>query len=421
MQTPSEAGNCGSIDVQESGVDVVNPATILNFTGAGVTVTNAGNGEATITIAGGGGGPSVDVENQGAPIANNPHTTLNFVGAGVVAADAGGGVATVTIAGGGGSAAVIFDGGGADENLRSTRATEQSPIDNTKSGIVNLASATGTFRVSVGATGTVSTISGGDDNDATGDYSTVIGGQANQATDLCSIVGGQDCISSARCSVALGEAVQATAEGAFAVGGGAIASGSGSFAQGSGTAAGQGSVCLSDALLATGTDSMATGLGGQALRDTQKTHAAGSFNASNADDAQTSLLVLRGQTPGAAPGESIELAYGLNDTTVLSLEDDKCYTFDVSVIVGGVVSAAEVSRSFKLSFNARRIAGASTITAQTATETFGDASTASWTFIASIGAAPDRIVLTFTTGATTSLAFCVAKVSFTETGMIVLP
>src|SRR5271163_1404919 len=152
MNTSGNPGDCGSVDVQEAGTDVVNPASTLNFTGAGVTVTNEGNGVAEIAIpGGGGGGPSVDVENQGAPIANNPHTTLNFTGAGVTAADGGGGVATITIPGGGGSAAVIFDGGVPDENLRSTRATTQSAIDNTQQGIVNLSSQTGDFNP--GATG----------------------------------------------------------------------------------------------------------------------------------------------------------------------------------------------------------------------------------------------------------------------------
>ena len=41
---------------QESGVTVEATTTIMNFTGAGVAVTNGGSGEAVVTIAGGGGG-----------------------------------------------------------------------------------------------------------------------------------------------------------------------------------------------------------------------------------------------------------------------------------------------------------------------------------------------------------------------------
>lgn len=56
MNTPSTAGECGGssgIDVQENNVDVVNPATILDFTGTGVSVTDGGGGKAIINIPGG--------------------------------------------------------------------------------------------------------------------------------------------------------------------------------------------------------------------------------------------------------------------------------------------------------------------------------------------------------------------------------
>jgi len=47
-----------------------------------------------------GSNPSVNVENQGAVIGGNPHGTLNFTGDGVTASDAGGGVAAISIPGG---------------------------------------------------------------------------------------------------------------------------------------------------------------------------------------------------------------------------------------------------------------------------------------------------------------------------------
>lgn len=58
MRTPATIADCGSggggggsIDVQQDGVDVVNPATTLNFTGD-VVVTDAGGGVADIAIGG---------------------------------------------------------------------------------------------------------------------------------------------------------------------------------------------------------------------------------------------------------------------------------------------------------------------------------------------------------------------------------
>lgn len=83
--------------------------------------------------------------------------------------------------------AVIFDGG-TPENARTDRTTDQSPIDNTKDGIVNLGSdSSGT---AFGATGNYSTIGGGDRNNATADYSTVAGGFTNTASNPYATVSG---------------------------------------------------------------------------------------------------------------------------------------------------------------------------------------------------------------------------------------
>lgn len=99
-QISEGGGGGGSISVSDEGVPVVDPATNVNFEGAGVVVTDGGGGSATVTISGGGSG--VDVEDEGTPVLT-PATTLDFVGAGVVVTDGGGGTATVTIAGGGSS------------------------------------------------------------------------------------------------------------------------------------------------------------------------------------------------------------------------------------------------------------------------------------------------------------------------------
>lgn len=49
-------GGGGAIDVEDSGTPVVTGASAINFTGAGVTVTDAGDGVAEVDIPGGGGG-----------------------------------------------------------------------------------------------------------------------------------------------------------------------------------------------------------------------------------------------------------------------------------------------------------------------------------------------------------------------------
>ena len=46
----STGGGAGGVDVEDDGADIVSGATTLNFTGGGVTVTDAGSNEATINI-----------------------------------------------------------------------------------------------------------------------------------------------------------------------------------------------------------------------------------------------------------------------------------------------------------------------------------------------------------------------------------
>lgn len=52
------AGGGGSLDVQEEGVSVLSPVTVLNFTGAGVTASSGGGSTAIINVPGGGSGLS---------------------------------------------------------------------------------------------------------------------------------------------------------------------------------------------------------------------------------------------------------------------------------------------------------------------------------------------------------------------------
>lgn len=53
--TINSSGGGGSLAVEDDGSEILASASRLNFTGAGVTVTDAGSGEATINIPGGGG------------------------------------------------------------------------------------------------------------------------------------------------------------------------------------------------------------------------------------------------------------------------------------------------------------------------------------------------------------------------------
>lgn len=73
--------------------------------------------------------------------------------------------------------AVVFDGGNTSKNIRSDRVDTQSPIDNTKNGIVDLGS--DTVGTSTGVASNYSAILGGDQNNVTADFSLITGGLQN--------------------------------------------------------------------------------------------------------------------------------------------------------------------------------------------------------------------------------------------------
>jgi hypothetical protein len=122
-----------------------------------------------------------------------------------------------------GGGAVIFDGGVPDENARTARLTTQSPIDNTRLGIVNLSSRSA--GVSVGVTASYGTCSGGDRNAVTALNGTCIGGILNVVSGIGSIAGGDSCVASGDHSVALGFSSESRAFDSVAIGHGAIARG----------------------------------------------------------------------------------------------------------------------------------------------------------------------------------------------------
>lgn len=125
--------------------------------------------------------------------------------------------------------AVVFDGYVSRVNLRSNRA-QQSPILNTKTGIVNFG--TDTSGLTLGATNDYSIILGGNRNLSSGIHSIVIGGFANNSSDGYSlVVGGNANVSSAVNSTVI-NGVTNTASGAGStVGNGTSNTASGSNSQ----------------------------------------------------------------------------------------------------------------------------------------------------------------------------------------------
>lgn len=164
--------------------------------------------------------------------------------------------------GGGSGGAVVFDDSVADTNanIRSDRAANQSPIDNTKTGVTNFGSNT---VATVGATANYATIGGGDRNVASGDNSTVPGGWRNTASGPNSLAAGSFSTASGDSAIALGSS-EATQDYATALGNGCEAFGVASFAAGDGsTASGDSSVAIGTAT-ASGAWGVAIGQGASA-------------------------------------------------------------------------------------------------------------------------------------------------------------
>lgn len=76
----SGGGGSSGVDVQDEGTPILTPAATLNFTGAGVTVTDAGGGVAEVNIPGGGGGGSGPWEIISTVTISSAVNAINFVG-----------------------------------------------------------------------------------------------------------------------------------------------------------------------------------------------------------------------------------------------------------------------------------------------------------------------------------------------------
>jgi hypothetical protein len=250
-------------------------------------------------------------------------------------------------------------------------------------------------------------------NDSTGDFSFTAGNGCTAQGDYSQAMG-SGCFADGFYSHAQGASTQTTDDFAHAQNFNTVA-GFGGHAEGDSCST-TGDFAHAEGRLSVGTGnrSHAQGIQAVALRESQDAVAGGAFAV--AGDAQTSMLVLRGTTPGLAPGESVELLFGAAFDQQLVLENGKSYDFRVRASVGGVQGGpVRRSRSIEISFNVRRDAGLSVITAIGPGSAYGDASTATWILTPTIGVAPDRVVLTFATGAGVASACKVsARVEFTE-------
>ena len=285
----------------------------------------------------------------------------------------------------------------------------------------NGSSASGDQSVAIGNHATASgaqSVAIGDGPTSAGSNSVAIGdGSSTTAVATDAVAMGNGSIARGPSCVAMGDGCAAgtdgTTFGAVAIGEGAEADATGGCALNEGFATGQYALATNNAR-ADGKFSSAAGDHSVAIREAQSAHASGRFAVDG--DAQSSFLEMRGSTPGAAPAETVELMFGDAADQTLQLEDNKAYTIIVDAVVSGETEVGLRMQSFVQRYAVRRVAGVSTIAGVGSNDQFGDsdATSTQWTLTASIGAAPDRFVLTVATGATTAAVRGVAKVKLVE-------
>lgn len=341
------------------------------------------------------------------------------------------------------SDAVIFDGG-TPENVRSDRGFGQSPIDASRNGIVNFGSQTTPFFPPKGATNHYSTICGGLDNNAFGIYSCIGGGLENVASGtgafatgqfsnafadqtLCfgfggtaggslSLCGGFTSTSAGVASVAVGNVCSSAGNYSASLGTNTAANGVGSVAVGELTAAnGNHAFCSGMQNTANGIYSSGAGRGSVTRMAGQHAIAAGFFL--DFADAQSTVCVQRGETPGVGAGETASLGGGDVATQRFLTEDTilgNGYTLRVFVTAAGYIAGVPVSRTLIRTFLLRTIApGVNTLVDSSALESYGDVAAASWALTGSFTAL-NEFTLVFDTGITTANCRVCARIESVE-------
>lgn len=273
------------------------------------------------------------------------------------------------------------------------------------------------------ASGDGSTVIGGSTSSAVGQYSAVIGAEASSADGYASaIIGGEGNTISGGVAEAnaicggVGNSVDNSIGGAV-VGGASCAvsaSYSGAFCARTTTVSGASAVALGginltvsatyaatvggQQLTAGHTHAVVTGLGAASRVPMSLTHASGQQAASRGDRQRVSVVV-RGDTAGAAPGETVDLGYGgfgaSPTTTAVPLLDDRVYAVQLS-LVGSRDSGS--ARALVVHALARCVAGVATIVAQHLVSSVGDASCC--LYDVELLAAGATMIVRATTGAT---------------------
>lgn len=122
--------------------------------------------------------------------------------------------------------------------------------------------------------------------------------------------------------------------------------------------------------------------------------------------------LLAGSTPGTAPGESANVL--IDGSLPILLGDSSAYTVTVTVCVVGFVGGIQRTRSFFVRLAVSKSGGITRIAGIDGATSFGDREALPWTLDFSVASGPDRLLITFTTGSTTSATTVAGRLVLVE-------
>lgn len=221
----------------------------------------------------------------------------------------------------------------------------------------------------------------------TADYGTIIGGDGNEAGEGAAVIGGLNCVAGGYFSLVAGSelsTISSASDQAAVVGGlqnditgtskfsAIIGSRNAEIATASRAVIIAGDECY----LSHADSASVAGVGAQSRAITQLVRAGGQTEAAGTGNRQWTQLVLRGDTAGAAPGETVNLGMGgavgaAPTVTALALLDDRAYL--VTARATGVRSTG-VGRVIHTQAFVRRAGGVVDVVAQHNSAHFGDPS-----------------------------------------------
>ncbi len=265
--------------------------------------------------------------------------------------------------------------------ITSNRSADQSPTAAALVGSTNLGS--DTTGLSAGVTGSWATVLGGDACEATDDYASALGGNGNAAGGFASVTAGGESntiafgAESAAAIGGNGNAVTGAGLYSALVGGSTNAASSSRAAviggQNNSASAASSVVLGGQRNAASASFAIAHGIGAEPRLSTAAAHAGGQTEAAGVGNRQWQRVVLRGDTPGAAPAETVDLGsggYGVSPTAMaFALLDDRAYL--VTVRAAGV-RATGAGRSLEVHAFVRRLAGVVDVVAQHVALSVGD-------------------------------------------------